>query len=203
MKSSSIHQSLPTHRSQLIGPFTLAVLAVISQVVGIEILAYDQLAIIEGEYWRLLTANLVHTNYAHLAMNLGGLFALWLLHGDEYKTQNYLGIALTCGLAITLAIYLLRENITWYVGLSGILHGIFVWGLVKDFEKRRASAWLLAAGLVLKLVIELQTGGSAWVEAMLGARIVVDAHLYGAIAGGFFAITAMALKRQRNNSLTS
>lgn len=181
----------------------MAVLAVISQIVGLELLAYDQLAIMNGEYWRLLTANLVHTNYTHLAMNLGGLFVLWLLHGDEYKTQSYLGISLVCGLAITLAIYLLRENITWYVGLSGVLHGIFVWGLVKDFEKRRKSAWLLAVGLIVKLVIEVETGGSASIEALLGARIVVEAHLYGAVAGGLFAIAAWALKRQMNHSLRS
>tara|TARA_E500000331_G_scaffold290512_2_gene286557 strand:- start:40 stop:255 length:216 start_codon:yes stop_codon:yes gene_type:complete len=38
-----------------------------------------------------------------------------------------------------------------YAGLSSALHGIFVWGMVRDFEKGDKTAWILLVGLVIKL----------------------------------------------------
>ena len=44
-----------------------------------EWLRYSRMAIDQGQFWRLLTAHLVHYDVAHATLNAAGLILLWLL----------------------------------------------------------------------------------------------------------------------------
>ncbi len=175
--------SLPNKPDQYTGPLILALLVLISQAIGLTTLAYDRSLIESSEVWRIITGNLVHLNAPHLGLNLLGVLFLWLLHGDDYRLSHYLIVALTAGLSVTLGLYAINPALDFYAGLSGVLHGLFVWGVILDFLAKRKTAWLLASGLVAKLVAEVWLGGDSATEMLLGAPVVTQSHLYGTVGG--------------------
>ena len=148
-----------------------------------ELLAYDRYALESLETWRLLSGNLVHTNGYHLLLNGAGLFFLWALHGEHYRPMLFIKLFLWCGLGTSLGIYYLSPSLIWYVGLSGALHGLFVWGACMDIRNKIYSGVLLLLGIVAKVGWEQGQGSSDEVADLIGASVAIDAHLYGAVSG--------------------
>lgn len=148
-----------------------------------ELLAYDRYALESLETWRLLSGNLVHTNGYHLLLNGAGLFFLWALHGEHYRPMLFIKLFLWCGLGTSLGIYYLSPSLIWYVGLSGALHGLFVWGACMDIRNKIYSGVLLLLGIVAKVGWEQWQGSSDEVADLIGASVAIDAHLYGTVSG--------------------
>ena len=135
------------------------------------------------KFWRLITGHFVHTNLNHLLLNLAGLIMLWALHGDHYTYKTYFANFTTAAIICSAGIYFFTPEMSRYVGLSGILHGIFVWGAIKDIQKKWNSGYLLLIGVFGKVLYEQVYGASADVETLINAKVAIDAHLYGAIGG--------------------
>ena len=93
-----------------------------------------------------------------------------------------------CALFIGLMLYALNPHLHYYVGLSGVLHGLFVVGAWGERQHFRVSAYVLLALVFAKLVWEQLYGAMPGSESMIGGQVLVDAHLYGAIAGGLFLL---------------
>ncbi|GAA0851845.1 rhombosortase [Aliiglaciecola litoralis] len=148
-------------------------------------LAMQRSAIANGYYWQFITANLVHTNFIHLCLNMAGVILLWAVHGQYFSTLQYLLACLFIGFVVTIGLYITDESLAWYGGFSGILHGLFMLGCYKDIQNGIRSSWLLLAGIWLKIGYEQFSGQSEVVAELIAANVAVDAHLYGAI-GGFF-----------------
>ncbi|CAE6891662.1 rhombosortase [Vibrio alginolyticus] len=145
-----------------------------------------------GEWWRIVTGNLTHTNFAHLGMNLAGLWVISFIFRPS--TRNFLIVFLL--LCTFVGALNLVTNMSVYVGLSGVLHGLFgFWALREVFEARRSSI-LLVAGLVAKVVWEQVYGPSTSTAAMIGARVAVDAHMFGAIGGLGMALIEKGFHRR-------
>lgn len=150
-------------------------------------LRYDRLAIMQGEYWRLLTAHLTHLGWPHLLLNLAGLILLWMLLGDVLNSTGWILLLIVSALAISAGLWLFDPQLRWYVGLSGVLHGILLGGaLLLALSGSREGSYLLLI-CVGKLLWEQLVGPMPGSEATAGGKVIVNAHLYGAIAGGFFA----------------
>jgi rhomboid family GlyGly-CTERM serine protease len=167
-------------------PITVAMLCFAAMVGGINALfwlRYERAAVLDGEVWRLLTGHLVHLGWAHLAMNLAGLGLIWLLFGRVYSALQWTVLFVACALGISLGFMLFRPELVWYVGLSGVLHGLFVAGAVAGIFAGYRAEWLLLGLLVLKLFWEQYFGPLASTEQMIGGLVIVDAHLYGALIG--------------------
>ncbi|MGF1744538.1 rhombosortase [Vibrio minamisatsumaniensis] len=145
---------------------------------------WDNHAIADGQWWRILTGNFSHTNYSHLLINLAGLWIISYLFQPSKKqlTLGLLVISFTTGLA------LLFSSIQIYVGLSGTLHGLFGLFALREALNGRKSSWLLVLGLVAKIAWEHFVGPSSTTAALIGARVAIEAHLAGAITGGFMAV---------------
>ena len=181
---------------QFAGPLTLAMLVIGAQFVGIESLAFERTAIAGGEFWRLLSAHVVHTNDAHLTMNLVGVLALWLLQGDEYNVRDYLTVALATAVGLSFCLYFFDSSIIWYAGLAGLLHGLFAWSVTGDIHARRHIGALLAVGLLGKLLLEQTFGAAPNAEKLIGHPVVLDAHLYGAAIGSLIGALMLYVRRQ-------
>lgn len=151
-------------------------------------LRFDRDAIAGGELWRLLSAHLVHLGWNHLWLNLGGLLLVALFFSQYYSLRFWLALLLFCGLFTGLMLYALNPQLHYYVGLSGVLHGLFVVGAWGERQHFRISAYVLLALLVAKLAWEQTFGAMPGSESMIGGQVLVDAHLYGAIAGGLFLL---------------
>ena len=147
-----------------------------------ETLRYERLAVLRrGEYWRLLTGHLVHGTTLHLILNGAGLALVAALFPREYGARAWLLILVLSMVAIDLGFVLCEPQLDWYVGLSGVLHGVLAAGVI---------AWWRHESKALALVLTLLLTGKLIWEQWQGALplsgdmpVVVDAHLYGALGG--------------------
>lgn len=163
------------------------------------LLAYRRLEIAQGQWWRLITGNLLHTNDWHLAMNLAGLWAILLLHKQHYSSIGLLLLLLVLCLLQGLGLYLFFPTLLGYVGLSGVLHGLFSYGVIQDCRVGFKSGYLLLAGVIVKVAYEQLQGASPEVVKLIGARVATEAHLIGLISGLLCAAVIYALQRTRRN----
>ncbi len=148
-----------------------------------ELLRYDRAGLARDEYWRLVTAHLVHLDLRHACLNGVGLTLMWALFARSYSARQWLLILMAAIAAIDLGLWLADSTVLWYVGSSGVLHGVMAAGALAYMRRGEPEGWLLAVVLVIKLIYE------HWVGALpLSGRdpVVVDAHLYG-VAGGLIA----------------
>jgi rhomboid family GlyGly-CTERM serine protease len=147
-------------------------------------LRYDRAGLAAGGWWRLLSGHIVHLDLHHLLLNELGLVLMWALFAADYAPVEWCAIVLAGALAIGAGLWWLSPGVIWYVGASGVLHTVMAAGTVQHLATRAWDRWILAGGLTAKLLFEQ-------FERLTGATppgIVVDAHLYGALAG--FAVGA-------------
>ncbi|RTR37662.1 rhombosortase [Shewanella canadensis] len=149
------------------------------------LLAFRRDGIANGEYWRLFTGNLLHTNQWHLLMNLAGLWVLLLLFKPHFQALSFTLIFSALCLLQGLGLYLFYPGLLGYVGLSGMLHGLFTYGAIRDISTGLKSGYLLLLGVIIKVAYEQIFGASAQVTEMIGARVATEAHLVGVITGIF------------------
>ena len=162
-----------------------------------DLLAYNRSLIETYELWRLITGHLLHTNTAHLLLNLLGFGLLWALHGDYYTPKKITIFLLLCGISTSIGIYYFSTHIIWYVGLSGVLHGLFVWGACFDVVKKEQTGWLLLIGVAVKICYEQFGGSTKDIADLIGASVAVDAHLYGAVSGLLLAVIAVVWSKEK------
>lgn len=161
-------------------------------------LRYERAAIFQGEIWRLLSGNFVHLGWPHLGMNLAGMILIWLLFGRLLPLRQWLVVLLVSALGVGLGLLLFNPAIEWYVGLSGLLHGLFIVGIAASLSKDRHAEWLLLLFLVGKLIWEQVYGALPGSSDTAGGAVIVDAHLYGAISGLLLAVIAYGFRRWRS-----
>jgi len=144
-------------------------------------LRYEPAMIHSFEVWRLLGAHFVHLNWRHYVMNAVALLAISAL----YATASGVLAWRICASAAAVSLGLLWFNPTlaWYVGMSGILHGLLVAGSLRACLARNVSGALMLLAVIGKLIWEQINGPVPVSEAAAGGRIIVDAHLYGALGG--------------------
>ncbi len=166
-------------------------------------LEYRREAVLGGEWFRLLSASFTHLTPGHALLNMGAALLLWLYAGDMPMRAWWFGIV-CCSLGVGAGLLVFNPEISWYVGMSGLLHGM-VPPIVAFRLLRRADrfALLLAAGLVLKICAEQLWGSSPGTAALAGGPVVVDAHLWGALSGALLCLPlllATAAGRGKNKN---
>jgi rhomboid family GlyGly-CTERM serine protease len=154
---------------------------------GTELLKYDRLAIVGGEYWRLLSGHFVHLGPEHLLLNLAGLVLVWLLIGRQYSTSQWFIVTAFSLVVITLGFWFLDTNLLWYVGLSGLLHGLLIAGAISGIKTQPVESVIVLVAVAGKLVYELLVGPLPGSEATAGGAVITNAHLFGAIGGAVIA----------------
>ena len=175
-------------------PLALALAATLLAIAGdsmTELLRYQASEVKAGEMWRLVSANLVHLGWSHTLMNLLGLGLIWGLFLGSFSNLNWLLVILLSSMAGSLGLLLLNPDLVWYVGLSGVLHGLFVAGAVGAIRRGDNREAILLAAIVGKLLWEQSIGALPGSADMAGGPVVVDSHLYGAIGG---ALAGLLLK---------
>lgn len=159
-------------------------------------LRYDSAAIAAGEWWRLLTGNLVHLGWWHLALNEIGLLVLVLLCPEPLAWSVWLRRVVLLGLGMSLGLYWFVPTTHWYVGMSGVIHGLFLLGLVRQVVRDRD---LIALGciayLVGKIAWELYSGVPVSDEQAIGGKVLVESHLYGTLSAVLYGLIFGAFTR--------
>ncbi len=150
-------------------------------------LRFDRQAIDNGAWWLLLSGNFVHLGESHLWMNMAGLGLVVALVWGHFSAKQWLLITIFSSVVVGIGLYFLDDEVQWYVGFSGSLHGLIIAGVIRDIKIYPKSACLLLTLIIGKLVWEQVAGALPGSEAAAGGRVVVNAHLYGAIAGAVIA----------------
>lgn len=167
------------------------------------VLAYQRSAINDGEWWRLASGNLLHTNQWHLLMNLAGLWVVLFLHHFHYRLKGLSALFFILCLFEGIGLYVGYPQLLCYVGLSGMLHGLFAYGAVQDIVRKLRSGYVLLVGVIIKVGHEQLYGASSDVTAMIGARVATEAHLVGLICGLICALVVfITLKFNRSKVAT-
>ena len=154
---------------------------------GRVLLRYDRLAISDGQYWRLLTGHLAHLGYSHLLLNMAGLVLVWLLVGRYFTTSRWFFVVGTSMIATTGGFWFIDENMLWYVGLSGVLHGLVVAGATAGLRQLPGESAVILAFVGGKLLWEQLAGPLPGSESASGGTVIVNAHLFGAVGGAVAA----------------
>lgn len=149
-------------------------------------LAYYHTGIEQFEFWRLITATFCHTNLNHLIMNLVGLLIILSLFIQTFKKIRLFPLIIFNSLFIGLSLFFLENDVRWYVGFSGVLHGLFSYGAIHDIHNKNKWGYLLGVGLIAKVAYEQFFGAEQSTIELIGASVLVNAHLYGLIAGVLF-----------------
>lgn len=157
---------------------------------------YERSGLANGDYWRLVSGQLVHLGFGHLWPNLAALAIIGVLFDDVFRAGDWWRAAAASAAAIDFGLYVLEPDVLWYVGLSGVLHGFVAAGALAFLVRRQAIGGVLAAGLAAKILFEQLVGPVPFTAASVGGPVVVAAHLYGAV-GGFLAEAAAEVVRRR------
>lgn len=164
------------------------------------VLQFDRAAVLAGEGYRLLTAHWVHLDWRHAGMNAAGLWLAALIGsgrrsaGLDLASNGLRCVVLSC--AVGWALYRYHPQLSWYIGLSGVLHGLFVIVLIRALlQQRNHVAFVVLSFLIGKLTWEHYHGALA--QSTLDAPVIVAAHEYGALAGLAYALTGAAFCKCR------
>lgn len=145
-------------------------------------LAFDRVAIIEGEYWRLGTCHLTHLDNMHGLMNAVGFGLVTAVLLDFLRPAMLLASASIIAGTISAASVLLVAESS-YAGFSGILYGLAAMAV---FALARRMPWLATAvGVVL--VAGVVTAFADWRRPWT-ADIAIHTHLIGMAAGAAIGV---------------
>ncbi len=159
-------------------------------------LRYDRLAVDQGQWWRLLSGNLVHLGWWHLFLNGLSLVLLVMLCPERLSPFEWLRRIVLLGLGMTLGIYFFSPTLETYVGLSGLIYGLFVLGLGRQAAARDGIAIFGLAFLACRIIWELTVGAPESEQKLIGGAVVAESHLYGVIAALLYGVVFGVFKRQ-------
>jgi rhomboid family GlyGly-CTERM serine protease len=157
-------------------------------------LRYDRAAILAGEWYRLLTGNLVHSDVPHLLYNLASLLLLGILDlrvmGLHWRLFETTVLCVGTGLGLLLT----EPQLDWYVGLSGALHGMIILAILPDVRKREFTPTLVLVILIGKLIWEHYYGQMPWSRETIEVPVIVASHSWGAASAAVWLIGAYLIK---------
>lgn len=193
----------PTLRARLARdavPIAMLVACVVAELLGDAgrgWLRYERAAVLAGEAWRLLSGSIVHLGPRHLLLNLAALAALWALAPAAMRGRRG-ALAIGGGaLGVGLGLLAFAPAVGWYVGVSGVLHGLLAITARDLLRARDALGIPLALLLLTKLVWESTAGPLPFTAQAAGGPVIVVAHLYGTLGALLAVVAAEAFAKRQ------
>jgi len=144
---------------------------------------FNRTLVEQGDVWLLLSGHIVHLNWAHWLLNMAGLAIVAFFFSSHASLKQWLLVILISAVIISAGIWWWITDINYYVGLSGVLHGLFLYGALREIRFYPVSGYVLTAVLFAKLLWEFFNGALPGSEDMAGGRVLTEAHLLGASGG--------------------
>ncbi|MEN7341881.1 MAG: rhombosortase [Pseudomonadota bacterium] len=197
--NSSDSQAIPTWRQY----WPVGALLIVIVVLGgagdsvADALAYQRQALGQAQWWRILTGHIVHLNGVHTAMNVLAAGLLVMIFRDAVSPVEWLVAFFLVAVSVSLALYVLHPGLTRYVGASGVIHGLAAFSAIRALPTMRFESCVLLIGMMLKLGSESLRGAAASTEALIGGRVITEAHLYGAFSGVVIGLCWAIFLRRR------
>jgi membrane associated rhomboid family serine protease len=127
-------------------------------------------ALSDGDWWTLLSANVLHANPIHILLNLIALLVLGVLLEREVGWVRFGALCLVGGLASMSLAVLVGGAVV--VGVSGVVYAVAAWALLRDVHRTRGLGFVAWAVLPIGVVYTFLVPG-----------VSIGAHLGGLLAG--------------------
>jgi len=105
----------------------------------------------QGDVWLLLSGHIVHLNWSHWLLNMAGLAIVAFFFSAHAGIKQWVMVILVSVCVINMGLWWWMTDIYSYVGLSGVLHGLFLYGALREIRYYPASGYVLVAVLLAKL----------------------------------------------------
>jgi rhomboid protease GluP len=146
--------------------------------------------VLDGEYWRLLTYQFLHSGIRHLFFNMYALVYLGLIVENKLGWKKFLIVYLLSGICGGFASIVFRDS-GGTIGSSGAVMGIFgallAMILHKFFEPKANRALLISTVFVLAIML---------VSGLTNERVDNACH-FGGIIGGFIITNILIFDRNK------
>ncbi len=150
----------------------------------VALLSLTQTGISQGEWWRLLTSQIVHLSVNHALLNAAGFTIVSVAFRQDVSALREVTVLLASMLCVGLGIYAFNPEIGWYVGLSGAIYGVLVHHLMVGARRTPVIAGGFLVFVVGKVIYEqFLAGPDRDIETFIGGAVAEDAHLYGVMIG--------------------
>ena len=162
------------------------------------LLRFERTAIATAEWWRWVTCHVVHLDMGHALLNIAGVVLLWTLFGGLLRGRDWLWTLVLSVTSVDLGLWYLQPQLQWYVGASGLLHGVMASGCVALRRSGDRAGWPASGLFAAKLAYEHWQGPLPFETQ---SAVVSAAHLYGAAGGllaSLLAAAQAAILRRRN-----
>lgn len=186
---------------RFIALFVVTALAVAaSSDIGLEWLQYNRARVVDGESWRIVTAQFVHLNANHLMLDLAAWVLIWAYGWHVCNNAIWLWLIATTAVLCGFAIHCLEPQVMWHGGLSGVLHGLFLSvAILKIYDDRLDwVSWVGLAALVAKVaweqICDCSLGNT---EELIALPVLTIAHAYGAASALAPCLVLLAWLRSR------
>lgn len=149
------------------------------QVIGVEYFRFERDWVDDWQLWRLLSAHWIHVGWMHLLMNALGLAVCVSIASPHWSIRRWIVQCLCMALGISILFTLQNPELHWYVGFSGVLFGLYFLAALDLYARDRLIALLMGGAIVGKVILEQYTAFDVTSAELIGAPVIVDAHLYG------------------------
>lgn len=182
----NLNELRPETKIRLLLYLSATILLVILQGLGKDVVSlfrYEKTMVNTGEWWRILTGHFIHLSWTHLTLNLVGLWCLGLIFYQIGNSVLLFTSVLLLSIGTSFGLMLFSPDVAWYVGLSGVLHGLLLMGAIVEYRIKRWPSIVLLTVILAKLLWEQFYADAHVMELTIGGKVIYDAHLYGAITG--------------------
>ncbi|MCR6110449.1 rhomboid family intramembrane serine protease [Bacillus sp. A301a_S52] len=147
--------------------------------------------ILEGEWWRFITAMFLHIGIVHLMMNSLALFYLGSAVEKIFGTKRFFVIYFLAGLLGSIASFVFNDNVS--AGASGAIFGCFGALLYFGLIHKRLFFRTMGMNVIVILAINLSFG-------FIVPMVDNGAHI-GGLIGGFAASAIVGLPGQKERTI--
>jgi rhomboid family GlyGly-CTERM serine protease len=160
---------------------------------------FNRALVEQGRAWLLLSGHVAHLNWSHWLLNMAGLSIVAFFFSSHAVFKQWLMVIVVSASVISAGIWWGIPDIQYYVGLSGVLHGLFLYGAIREIRYYPTSGYVLLTVLLAKLMWEFFNGALPGSEDMAGGRVLTEAHLLGAIGGILVWLVEWAKEKTSKN----
>ncbi|NVJ68271.1 MAG: rhombosortase [Gammaproteobacteria bacterium] len=146
-------------------------------------LEYNRTAVTNGQYWRFITANLVHLSPQHTLMNLASLWLITLIFRSLININDWIYWFLALYFCNILGMHLWLPELNQYVGMSGALYGLIAACCVAEMRLKVWLSGLLLIVVGIKIFAPQILGISSEYDSWIGGFVVDESHIIGYLQG--------------------